>query len=210
MKKIITILFAFLLQGTAAATSINPLNDGGWQLVAHMSNNGGMFDGNGELLPSYSFGAFVANPTAATPDFARAYPVDAAEILFITGDLSVWGIADYAALRTLIDARGGVLAPNLAFEVGINGVISNTVGNVLSRNGFLEDPWITLQGDHFAGISNQLIVWGENNFSGPHEILKNTRGGLNVYVRSAAAAPASSVLLLFAAGLLGLVALRKK
>lgn len=43
------------------ATSINPLDDGGWALVAHMSNVGGYFDGVGELAPDYSYGAFVSN-----------------------------------------------------------------------------------------------------------------------------------------------------
>lgn len=171
---------------TVAATSPNPLDDGGWVLVAHMSNSGGMFDGNGELSSTYNYGAFVANPVPSTPDFQRAFPIVADKILFITGDLSVWGIADYGALRTLIDARGNVQAPNLAFEIGVNGVISNTTGNVLSRAANPEDPWISIDGSHTAGITNQRIVWGENNYgAGTHQALKNSHGGINVYVRAA-------------------------
>lgn len=204
MKKIVSVFLAFLIQGSAWATSINPLDDGGWELVAHMSGIGGMFDGNGELQPGYSYGSFVASPTAATPDFARAFPVVAGEILFITGDFSVWGIANYADLRTAIDARSGTFAPNLAFEVGINGVIYNTIGNVLSRNGFAEDPWISIEGDHIYAVNNSRIVWGENDYNGTHTTLKNTHGGLNVFVRPFAEAPAPMTLLLFGAALLTL------
>ena len=177
--------------GPVAATSPNPLDDGGWELVAHMSDIGGMFDGNGELSPTYTYGTFNPNPIASTPDFQRAFPVVADKILFITGDGSIWGIADYGDLRALIDARAGVFSPNLAFEVGVGGVISNTEGNVLSRPGALEDPWISIDGDHWDGIANQRIVWGENDWGSPatlHTVLKNEHGGINVYVRGLAPA----------------------
>ncbi|GEM_PF-4513846 len=128
MKKIIALLIFILIQNASRATSINPLDDSGWELVAHMSNTGGMFDGNGELRPNYSFGIFDPSPTAAKADFAREFPFQAREILFITGDLSIWAITDYNSLRDLIDARGNDFSPNLAFEIGINGVISNHIG----------------------------------------------------------------------------------
>ncbi len=60
MKKIIALLIFILIQNASRATSINPLDDSGWELDAHMSNTGGMFDGNGELRPNYSFGIFDA------------------------------------------------------------------------------------------------------------------------------------------------------
>ena len=170
---------------TLDATYPNPLDDAGWELVAHMSNSGGMFDGNGELMPGYSYGTFVPNPVSSTPDFQRAFPVVADKILFITGDSSIWAIADYGDLRTLIDARAGVFPPNLAFETGVNGVISNTTGNVLSRLGVNEDPWISMEGDHSYGVYNQRIVWGENNYNNIHVNLKNNHGGINVYVKAA-------------------------
>ena len=190
------------------ATSTNPLNDAGWTLVSHMSNSGGMFDGNGELNSNYSFGNFEASPTATTADFARAFPFQASKILFITGDLSIWGITDYTILRNLIDARGDNFSPNLSFEIGINGVISNTSGNVLSRSGVSEDPWISIEGGHFDGINNQRIVWGESNYSaGTHQSLKNNHGGINVYIQMV---PEPISLVLFAFGLTGFGVLRKK
>jgi len=157
----------------------------GWELVAHMSNTGGMFDGDGDLRPDYSFGVFDSDPTASTADFQREFPFFAGEILFMTGDLSIWGITDYTSLRNIIDARGGDLNPNLAFEIGINGVVSNTVGNVLSRVGKTEDPWVSIQGSHSDGVTNELIAWGESNHSsGTHKFLKNNHGGLNVFIRA--------------------------
>jgi len=181
---VLAMVFSFANVSSVAATSPNPLDDGGWELVAHMSNSGGMFDGNGELMPNYSYGTFVANPVASTPDFQREFPVDADKILFITGDGAIWAIADYGDMRALIDARAGVFPPNLTFETSVNGVISNTTGNVLSRAGVLEDPWISMDGDHYAGINNQRIVWGENNYNGLHVNLKNNHGGINVYVKA--------------------------
>jgi hypothetical protein len=187
---ILAMLFSFANISQVAATSPNPLDDGGWELVAHMSNSGGMFDGNGELAPTYSYGTFVANPVASTPDFQREFPVDADKILFITGDGAIWAIADYGDMRALIDARAGVFPPNLTFETSVNGVISNTTGNVLSRSGAVEDPWISIDGGHFDGINNQRIVWGENNYgAGTHQALKNNHGGINVYVKAAGNQP---------------------
>ena len=181
---------------TLDATPPTPLDDGGWELVAHMSNSGGMFDGNGELMPGYAYGTFNSNPVASTPDFQRAFPVVADKILFITGDLSIWGIADYGDLRALIDAQGSVppFSPNLAFEIGVNGVVSNTTGNVISRAGALEDPWISMEGDHFYGVDNQRIVWGENNwnFAPGHVALKNNHGGINVYIMSGNESPTAN------------------
>jgi hypothetical protein len=49
---VLAMVFSFANVSSVAATSPNPLDDGGWELVAHMSNSGGMFDGNGELMPN--------------------------------------------------------------------------------------------------------------------------------------------------------------
>ena len=168
----------------------SPLDEAGWHLVAHMSNSGGMFDGNGELQPTYSYGSFTSNPLANTQDFQRAFPVDAEEILFITGDFTIWAIAKYRELRTLIDAQGNDFKPNLAFKISVNGVESNAVGNVLSRRHNREDPWISMNGGHYDGINNQRIIWGENNWpegafwGGEHPALKNNHQGINVFVRA--------------------------
>ena len=169
----------------------SPLLESGWELVAHMSNSGGLFgdtiaDG-GNLDSAFSFGSFVANPTPTTPDFARAFPIVASEILFISGDELFWAIADYNNLRNLIDAFGGDQTPNIQLQVSINGVESNTVGNVLSRSTQPEDPFISIDGSHGNGRTNELIIWGEANFLGAdHIALKNSHDGVNVYVRAEA------------------------
>ena len=213
MRQIYLVLRAAAFLGltlptTAFATSINPLDDGGWQLVAHMSGSGGMFDGDCQLAFGYSFGVFDPNPSAATLDFERIFPVVAEEILFLTGDLSIWAIANYEDLRALIDAQGEDLSPNLAFEIGVDGVISNTTGNVLSRPGIIEDPWISMDGGHVDGVNNQRIVWGEDNYSAfTHQDLKNNNGGMNVYVR---AVPEPFTGLLLGGGLVALAVGRRR
>jgi len=166
-----------------SAAQASPLDSGTWYQIARMANGDtGVFDGNGELKSDYSFGSY-SSPLQAN-DFAR--PFDAytgMQILFITGDGATWGSTSYATLRSLIDARAGEFAPNITFTASINGgAETTTIGNVLSRNGFAEDPWISLQGDHGAGIFNHLIIWGEADYAGPHTELLQAHNGINVFV----------------------------
>jgi hypothetical protein len=57
---------------------------------------------------------------------------------------------------------------------------------VLSRQypEYSEDPWLSLSGGHYDGISNQLIIWGESDLRGDQSALKNSHGGINLYIRS--------------------------
>jgi hypothetical protein len=152
--------------------------DDGWVLVAHMSNEGGMFDIDSDLDPFKSWGTFVDPPLAETADFQHSFSFTNDDIMFRTGDESVWAIADYAELRGLIDAGAGDFAPNLCFETSDG----TTEGNVLMRKN-PEDPWISMNGSHDDGIASERIVWGEANYSaGTHQALKNAHGGINVYV----------------------------
>ena len=43
----------------------------------------------------------------------------------------------------------------------MNGVATTTQGDVLSRSGPAEDPWIVLSGSHGDGVSAGLVLWGE-------------------------------------------------
>lgn len=199
------------------ATSINPLDDGGWEVVAHMNGFSSiMFGGNCQLFSSCIFQQqnYNSNPSAGTGDFQIVFPVVAEEILFITGDKAIWGITNYNELRNLIDGADGNFDPNIAFEIGVNGNISNTMGNILSRSGVREDPWISLQGGHFDGITNGMIAWGEDRFNNDaaHETLKNSHGGINVYVRAASVStvPVPAAAWLFGSGLLGLVGVARR
>ena len=195
----ISLLAGILWVSPAKAESLLGYND--WHLVGHMSNSGGMFDGGGELASNYNYGAFVTSPTATTADFFRAFPITAPDmrILFITGNRQIWGMADYEDLLSLVNARQGVQTPNLYFDVGINGVTSSAMGNVLSRTGSAEDPWISIQGSHGDGVTNQRIVWGENNYSaGAHQNLKNNNGGMDVFIRAVPEPSATSFLLMTA------------
>jgi hypothetical protein len=179
-------LLALLFGATivVSAAQASPLDSGTWYQIARMANgDSGVFDGNGELKSDYSFGSY-STPLQAN-DFARPFDTyTGMQILFITGDGVTWGSTSYATLRALIDARAGDFDPNITFTASISGgAETTTTGNVLSRNGFAEDPWISLQGGHGAGVSNHLIIWGENDWAGPdHTALLQAHDGINVFV----------------------------
>jgi hypothetical protein len=164
------------------AESLLGFND--WQIVAHISNKGGMFDGDSNLSPSFKYGSFVPNPTPETPDFYRPFPFSnpGTKILFITGNRKYWIMADYEKLQTIINAKKGDFTPNLSFEAGINGKALKTNGNVLFRESNSEDPWISIEGEHFQGVANGLIIWGENDYN-DHLKLKEENGGIDVFIR---------------------------
>ena len=144
------------------------------------------FNVGGDLRKNYEYGIFTWYPTPDTPDFQRVFPVqDPYEIMFVTGDAYAWAITGYAKLRTLIDDRGSDFQPNISFLTSIDGVVLHTEGNVLSRPGVSEDPWISIDGSHISAINNGRIVWGEADWdeSQSQLSLKNLHGGINVYIR---------------------------
>lgn len=194
MRKAVGTAFVLALSGTGVA-SASPLAVGNWTQVARIADDGGgMFDGDGQLLSTYSYGTKTANALTQNSDFQIAFDVyDAMEILFITGDEQIWGKTRYADLRAVIDAYGGNLSgTNIQFDARVNGVEQTTLGNVLSRVGFVEDPWISLLGNHFNGVSNGYILWGENDYySASHVALKEASGGINVFVSVPATASVS-------------------
>lgn len=145
-------------------------------------------------------------------DFQIAFAVEPGmQILFITGDEQYWGQTSYATLRSLIDARGGVFAPNITFNAAIAGVEQVTSGNVLARNANAEDPWIVLSGSHGDGVGAGLVLWGEADLNVPayYLALKEDHLGINVFVSQV---PLPAGIFLFAGGLgvVGLLARRKR
>jgi len=213
--KLASVAIALILSSAANAS---PLDIGNWQHVARMSHgDSGMFDGNGELLSNYSYGAYTGDPLQ-TSDFQTTFDVYAEmEILFITGDQEIWGRTSYSDMRTLIDARQGNFNPNIIFDARVNGIEQQVMGNVLSRNPqeyYTEDPWITLLGGHIDGVNNDLILWGESGFDNGsgHSDLKNQHLGVNVYVSTLSPVPVPAAVWLFGSGLISLVgfARRKK
>ena len=165
---------------TTPSTS-NPLSEAGWVLVAHMANTGGMFAGDSDLSSTYSYGTFVETPSSSTSDFYRAFPVQAYEILFITGNGAYWALGKYTEVLQRVTLRENSSSPNITLTISLNGTVSVTVCNILSRVGFPEDPWISLAATH----TPSLTIWGENGYVGTHTTIKNNNGGINVYVRPA-------------------------
>ncbi len=154
--------------------------------MAHIPGSGGMFPGDANLSPTYSYGTFVENPSASDAPFYRPFAADSSEILFITGNGLYFGRGSYPAVMQAVNARLGDFGPNIDFTIALNGVVSTRQCNILSRTGVFEDPWISLTANHSPV---ELIIWGEYGEFGqtwatfPHATLKNNNGGLNVYVR---------------------------
>lgn len=197
-----------------APVSASPLDTGSWLQIARMSNSDfGMFDGNGAFNPAYTFGSFSSS--LQVDDFHRPFSTYAGmSILFITGDQQIWGQTNYAELKGLIDAQSNNFNPNITFNAHFGGTDQTVMGNVLSRAGAPEDPWISLLGGHDQGVATGMILWGESDYpSSQHALLKNLHSGVNVYVSQLiAAVPLPGALPLFASvlGLLGIARWRRK
>lgn len=211
IRSLAAVATTLLLASPAFALTSSPLDTGPWYQVARMSDSDlGMFDGNGDLRSDYTFGTYTSENQ--TDDFARPFDTyDGMDILFITGNGEIWAMSDYATLRTTIDARAAEFGLNFSWDsTSLNA--GGQQANILSRSGAVEDPWISFFGNHFQGRDGLGLLWGENDWSSStaHATLKNTNGGVNVWVSVAAPVPvpASGVLLL--AGLGGLAAVRRK
>lgn len=166
-----------------------------WILVAHMSNEGGMFDGNTEMKADQPYGTPIDDIKAVlpgTPDFQRSFSgIERAlrKIKFETGDGHISVVFDYAEFRAVVDERKGEFGPNIYAETSVDGQPPQRFHyNILSRNGTPEDPWIDISasGQHCSGDGSCLsIIWGENDFGSAgvrHTYLKSTFGGVNVFV----------------------------
>jgi hypothetical protein len=203
-----------------------PLRESGWTLLSHAANTGDYFSGNGKLRLNYSY-SDNANADANagygssswynvmpwTPDFAIPVStsllrrVNDLEIMFVSGDASLWAIADFMDLRTAIDddedaqdGTGAAVAANtIDFHVSapdFQGYVKRVQGNVLSkkrrrdsnstsnkRNSKQHDDGddllrISVQGSLMQGIKHQRIVWGEGDYYF-NDPQQNNRGSSN-------------------------------
>lgn len=180
----------------------------GWKIIAFAKGTNaadGMFDGNLELAPGSAFGTPPQNLTSFdhlnTNDFQIDFTnlVDSTcgnEILFITGDHQVWGYMHYQSAwphngtnplfnQVTVSGQGSRCSGGNAVFYTCDGTstgIKKNCGHILYRGvGTLEDPWVSIaNGDHMAGYSNTLMVWGENNFDNAGKNLKNAHEGMKV------------------------------
>lgn len=102
---------------------------------------------------------------------------DANKIMFTTGDYSRWFITGYAHLRV---SRSSPTNANFKYIACSNNLGSNSEGNIVSRySSNNEDPWIDANSSHIGSH----IFWGENNNSNYIGNIKNTYGGIFVYIK---------------------------
>ena len=72
MIKVLVATLALGVASLAEAAPVSPLDSGKWFQAARMSDSdAGMFDGNGKLRPTYSYGTYVSENQA--DDFARPF-----------------------------------------------------------------------------------------------------------------------------------------
>jgi hypothetical protein len=101
------------------------------------------------------------------------------EVLFVTGDRSIWAKASYEDI-----ARGGVdsFVANTVFQRCVRGTESSITGSIVNRNR-PEDPWIHIaDGDGYDGSRAGLMIWAENG-STVHAFLRVYHGGVDVCIR---------------------------
>jgi len=206
---IVVVFFATTTWSSCAVSS--PLQSGSWFQIARMSDSDlGAFDGDGAFDPNYSFGAFVSS--LQSDDFHRPFDVySGMEILFITGDEQIWGKTSYLELWNEIQSfSNNLFGTNITFEAHISGTDMITAGNILSRSGITEDPWISLVGSHVSGVQNSMIIWGERDYlSPPHNAIKNYHDGINVFVSVPTEVPLPGAALLFSSALGGFWAMNR-
>lgn len=158
---------------------------GGWLQVRRVAGSGGWYPlsdnlvGESALNPQFSSEKNAATSWSVKFDYFVNATTD---YLLATGDGSVWcvikrgttnfdGVVDFETRRSRVVESSGTA------------VTSGGTTNVLLRPGSPEDPWIGCEGTHQANTFKML--YGEGGYSvSPHNDLKNSRNGINIFVRS--------------------------
>jgi hypothetical protein len=159
-------------------------------MVAHMSGvDGKAFLGNTNLLESTKSYNCPNNldPSSVTPttaDFQCSFDdiINIRnEVLFVTGDRSIW--ADKGSYEDI--THGGTdpfAVANTEFQRCVCGIESSITGSILNRPEILEDPLIAIaDGDSYDGSRAGLMIWGESG-STDNSFLRFYHGGVNVYI----------------------------
>lgn len=160
---------------------------GGWTLVRHVAAGGTWWP----LNDDWSCGGTVGTPTAqpgsgSAPSFGMNFcGMNATELLLTTGDGAKWIRVSLSNVQGPYSGAGcGVVVHLIDSHSG-----SHDVGACM-RAGTAEDPWLSDQDHGYNGTSagadndGHSMLWGENSYaSTAWSVWKNTRGGIDAYVR---------------------------
>jgi hypothetical protein len=167
-------------------------NGGGWIQVRRIPGTGAWYSGNDDLRGTSPDNVDRAATFNANSQWSLRfdYFVDAAtEYMFATGDGSAWcvlqrGNSNFNGITaSAFDlATQRILTTRVLGSSGV-GVQAGGLTNVLSRSN-AEDPWIGCEGGH--DVNQAKMLYGEAGFPG-YVTFKNSRNGINVFVRGRAA-----------------------
>jgi hypothetical protein len=151
----------------------------GWTLVANQANNGNWMNADTNLAPGFSYGTYSKEWDKNTSYYLdHTYIAGSANrnLLFRTGNMKQWCAAKASELLQSNSSLDALLVTLLG-GFPLNAPVKV---NSLNRNTNPEDPWIGCAGTH--GQNDTMMFWGENGSNG-HLSLKNTQGGIGMFVR---------------------------
>jgi hypothetical protein len=169
-----------------------------WELVAHMSNLGGMFDGQTKFMPNAAFGLqrpddwYDYTPKANEDDFKWSFNFWPQLIKFVTGDnvaifqwQQVWAAIENCYIPDQVSGVG-VVVEYMYGKISEGEFLTiNPLGNILSQCGNPNHPMINLgQQSCVVDAACPTLIWGENDINGTTgwTDFKNTNEGTNVYI----------------------------
>ena len=164
----------FYMSGGWAMYDGNKDQGSNWHFIASAvgSGNWPAYDKNFESAQADSGTYPSADGYGIINDMYKRFDsIAATEILFMTGDQSRWFITELNVIQTLHSL-------NFRYLANSGNLGHATEGNIMHRaNG--EDPWIDATNSH----TGSHIFWGENSNSNYISSIKNTYGGIFVFVK---------------------------
>jgi hypothetical protein len=155
----------------------------GWRLVRHLPPSDNWHPTQDRLLGEISYGDSSNDDEPWSVPFGK-YD----EFLFASGDCEKWLVASKSSVI------GETYANNERHVVKSSICSTPYKARWYNRNGFPEDPWISIT-DHHDAITNDDLLYGCNSFDwASHVKTVRRHGGMNVFVRTIPSIKVVSVL----------------